>query len=210
MTIRHLSSHECITNPIGRKVPIRIDPMQSVPVKCRILNFSNTISANGLVLSDCDNFADDLDYFQAVNQIQNLLGDKNNNTKMDDLFDIPICETTGNYCIPVERNQLFLGSHSISGGSEIEIPGKNGEYFNTNFIQGLFSTHWRKIPIRNLTKLTQIRLLGHLDLTVQIEILVELVHSNFIPRLVVENIKKPAFFKMMILSILFLFKIILL
>ena len=141
MTIRHLSSHECITNPIGRKVPIRIDPMQSVPVKCRILNFSNTISANGLVLSDCDNFADDLDYFQAVNQIQNLLGDKNNNTKMDDLFDIPICETTGNYCIPVERNQLFLGSHSISGGSEIEIPGKNEEYFNTNFIQGLFSTH---------------------------------------------------------------------
>ena len=141
MSVRHLSSHESITNPIGRKVPIRIDPMQSVPVKCKILDFSNAISTNGLISSDGNIFEDDLDYFEAVNEIQYILGDKNKNVKLDDLFEIPICETTGNYCLPVQRNQLFFGSHSISGGSEIEIPDKNGEFFNTNFIQGKFSTN---------------------------------------------------------------------
>ena len=145
MSVRHLNSHEYIMNPIGRKVPIRIDPMQSVPVKCRILNFSNAISTNGIISADGNIFADDLDYFEAVNEIKNILGDKNKNVKLDDLFEIPICETTGNYCLPVERNQLFFGSHSISGGSEIEIPGKNGEFFNTHFIQGKFSANRKRL-----------------------------------------------------------------
>ena len=153
MSIRHSTSHDFITNPIGRTVPIRIDPMQSVPVKCRILNFSNAISANGLVTSESNNFGGKhLDYFEAVNRIKKILGDQNKISKLDDLFDIPICETTGNYCLPVERNQLFLGSHSISGGSEIEIPGKSGEFFNTNFIQGLFSTKYRKYQFGNVPK----------------------------------------------------------
>ena len=132
--IRHLDSRcDAITNPIGRKIPIRIDPKQSVPVKCRIINFSSALSSDNL----SDNLSDE--YFNAVNEIKNLLGDQITNVKMDDLLEIPISETTGNYCLPVKRNQLLLGPYPISGGSEIKIPDKEGDFFNTKFIQGCVS-----------------------------------------------------------------------
>ena len=132
--IRHLdSSVGFITNPIGRKVPIRIDSNQSVPVKCRIINFSNALDGNNL--SD--------DYFKTVKEINDTI-DIQKDVKKDvsnDILKIPICETTGNYCIPVKQNQLLLGTYSISGGSEIKIPDKDGQFFSTNFVQGLVSIH---------------------------------------------------------------------
>ena len=132
--IRHLdSSVGFITNPIGRKVPIRFDSNQSVPVKCRIINFSNALDGNNL--SD--------DYFKTVKEINDTI-DIQKDVKKDvsnDILKIPICETTGNYCIPVKQNQLLLGTYSISGGSEIKIPDKDGQFFNTNFVQGLVSIH---------------------------------------------------------------------